>query len=136
MPNYPGSGQAKLLRDNTQGILWSFQDGIIPAPQLSVSFLLERINRSFYPWGLSFEIAFSGNPGAFEIDLMGSNTDNAAYYITLGSITSTNNAYGSYAPFSQYVGRWDMPSNMWPKYVAGFLKTLGNSVNISLTVTK
>ena len=136
MPGYAGNGKAELLRNNTQGILWSIQDGIITPPQLSVAFLLERINRSYYPWGLSFEVAFSGNPGAFEIDLMGSNTDAAANYIFLGNITATNNAFGSYTPFRGYVGRWDMPTNMWPKYVAGFIKTLTNSVSLSLTVQK
>jgi hypothetical protein len=107
---------------------------LAPAGTLSRAFVLERINRSFYPYGLSFEVSFASNPGVFEIDLMGANTDNAAYYISLGSITSTNNGYGSI--FTGYVGRWDMPSNNWPKYVAGYVKTLTNAVAVTLTVNK
>ncbi len=125
MPNYTNSGQAKLLRDNTQGILWAGET--VPASTLSIGFLLERINRSFYPWGLSFEVQFSGAPGAFEIDLMAANTDAAGNYIQIGSITTVN---------SSNVGRWDMPSNIWPKYVAGYIKTLTNAVNTTLIVTK
>ena len=132
MPGYAGPGAAKLLRDNTQGILFSFQDGVISAGELSVAFLLERINRSFYPWGLSFEVTFSGNPGTFEIDLMGANTDAASNYLELGSITNASGSTVSGA----YVGRWDMPSNIWPKYVSGYIKTLTNAVSVTLTVTK
>ena len=125
MPNYTTSGQAKLLRDNTQGICWANES--VTAPQLSVAFLLERINRSYYPWGLSFEVQFSGAPGTFEIDLMGANTDAVGNYIQIGNITTVNGSN---------VGRWDMPSNIWPKYVAGYVKTLTNAVNVTLTVTK
>ena len=125
MPSYTTPGQAKLLRDNTQGILWAGES--VPASTLSIGFLLERINRSFYPWGLSFEVSFSGAPGTFEIDLMAANTDTAGSYIQIGAITTVNGSN---------VGRWDMPSNIWPKYVAGYIKTLTNAVNTTLIVTK
>ena len=125
MPSYTTPGQAKLRRDNTQGILWAGES--VPASTLSIGFLLERINRSFYPWGLSFEVQFSGAPGTFEIDLMGANTDAVGNYIQIGNITTVNGSN---------VGRWDMPSNIWPKYVAGYIKTLTNAVNTTLIVTK
>ena len=132
MPGYPGNSLAQYLRNNTQAFLWNNEAPVVG--NLSVSFLLERINRTYYPWGLSFEVTFSANPGMFEIDLMGANADIATNYIALGGITSTNNGYG--AIFTGYVGRWDMPTNMWPKYVAGYIKTLTNAVNVTLTVTK
>ncbi len=135
MPNYTGPGRAQLLRNNSQGLLWSNE--VVTPPQLSVSFLLERINRSYYPWGLSFEVSFAADPGAFEIDIMGANSDSSAQnYSYLGTITQTNHGYGSYGGFNGYVGRWDMPSNLWPRYVAGFVKTLTNAVAMTLTVTK
>jgi hypothetical protein len=137
MPGYAGNGLAALLRNDQQGILFSYNDGTITAKTLSVAFQLERINRSFYPWGLSLEVQFSANPGAFEIDLLGANTDVPANYTLLGSIATTNNAYNSDSVnFPGWVGRYDMATNLWPKYVAGYVKTLTNAVNISLIVNK
>ena len=132
MPGYAGSGNAKLLRDNAQGILWSIQDGSPAATTLTVAFLLERINRSYYPWGLSFEVTFSGNPGAFEIDIMGADTDTAANYLQLGSMTTASGSTVAGA----YVARYDMATNLWPKYVSAYIKTLTNAVNMTLVVQK
>lgn len=132
MGAYPGPNQANFLRDNSLRYMWDNEP--VVAGELSVAFMPERINRSFYPYGMSFEASFSGNPGVFEIDIMGANNDVQQNYVFLGSITSTNNAYGSI--FAGYVGRWDMPSNMWPKYVAGYIKALANAVNVTLTVAK
>jgi len=132
MPAYPGSSLAKLLRNNQQAFFW--QNESVPVNtypgSLSIAFQLERINRSFYPWGAAFEVSFSGNPGAFEIDIVGANADLPQNYIYLGTI----NAVNSYVAGS-YVGRWDMPSNVWVKYVAGYMKTLTNAVNTTLQVT-
>ena len=114
MPGYPGSNLAKLLHNNVQGFLWDNEIPVVGT--LSKAYILERINRSYYPWGLSFEAIFSGNPGVFEIDLMGSNDDHLTSYNYLGMINGTNNAYG--AIFTGFVGRWDMPTQIWPKYVA------------------
>lgn len=100
---------------------------LVAAGTLSVAFMPERINRSFYPYGMSFEASFAGAPGTFEIDIMAANTDEAGYYVQIGTIVAVN---------TSNVGRYDMPSNIWPKYVAGFVKTLGNAVNVTLTVAK
>ena len=130
MSAYAGSNQAKILRNNAQVFLWNNEVPVVGT--LSVAFLLERINRSYYPWGLSFEASFSGDPGTFEIDLMGANNDQLVNYIQLGTISSTNNG----GIFTGFVGRWDMPSNMWPKYVAGYISALTNAVRLTLTATK
>jgi len=132
MPAYPGNNLAQMLHNNVQGFLWNNE--VAPVGTLSKAYILERINRSYYPWGLSFEVSFSANPGAFEIDLMGANNDIQQSYNFLGMINQTNNGYG--AIFTGFVGRWDMPTQMWPKYVAAYIKTLTNAVNITLTVTK
>jgi hypothetical protein len=125
MPGYQGMGQAALLRENQQKYLW--QNETVTAGSLSIAFELARINRSFYPWGLSFEVIFSAAPGTFEIDIMGANADFAANFISLGTISTVNSAN---------VGRFDMPTNLWPKYVAGFMKTLSSAVNTTLQVTR
>jgi hypothetical protein len=130
MPAYPGTAQAQLLRDNNQAFLWQLENP--PVGSLSVAFQLERINRTFYPWGASFEVVFGGNPGAFEIDIMGANSDTKANFLQIGNIT---NASGSVVA-GAYVGRWDMASNIWVKYVAAYIKTLANAVSVTLQVTR
>lgn len=133
MPPYPGENLAKPLLDNRSAYLWineTVPAGIYPG-SLSQAYQLQRVNQSFYPWGAAFEVTFSGNPGTFEIDIVGANTDNPQNYIYLGMI----NQVSSYVP-GYYVGRWDMPSNMWIKYVAAYMKTLTNSVSATLQVTR
>ena len=133
MPAYPGNNLAKELLNNRQGYLWLNEAPPVNTypGSLSVAYQLQRINQSFYPWGAAFEVAFSAAPGAFNIYIMGSNTDQGnpspGYYIQLGNISVVN---------SSNVGRWDMPSNMWPRYVAAFIAQLTNPVNVTLSVTR
>ena len=124
MPAYPGTDLAKILANNRQVYLWNNETVAAGASigSLSVSFELERHNRSFYPWGLSVEVWFSEAPGTFEIDIMGANNDSLGHYVQIGSIVAVN---------SSNVGRWDMATNIWPKYIAAYLKTLTNAVNVS-----
>lgn len=132
MPGYAGPSQASLLLNNRQGYMWlneTISANSYPA-SLSQAYQLQRINQSFYPWGAAFEATFAGNPGTFEIDIVGANTDNPQNYIFLGMINSVNSYVSGY-----YVGRWDMPSNIWVKYVAAFMKTLTNAVAVTLQVT-
>jgi len=133
MPGYSGNGQALLLGVNRQAFMWNNEivtAGAYPG-SLSVAFLLARLDNASYPWGASFEVMFGGNPGAFEIDIVGANTDQAQNYIKLGTITVANSYVSGY-----HTGRWDMPSNMWVKYVAAYMKTLTNAVNVTLQVTR
>jgi len=130
MPGYAGTGQAKLLRENSQIFLW--QNEAIAASvagSLSLAVQLERVRSVSYPWGFSVEVAFSGAPGAFEIDIMGADTDNANYYNKIGSITAVN---------ASNVGRFDGigPNLTYPKYVALYMKTLGNSVLVTGQLTR
>lgn len=134
MPGYAGNGLAKLLRVNSQGgFLWNNETvaaGVFPG-SLSVAYQVERLDYASYPWGASFEVIFNGNPGAFEIDIVGANTDQAQNYTYLGSIT----AAASFVP-GYYVGRWDLPTNVWVRYVAAYMKTLTNAVQATLQVTR
>ena len=88
MPSYAGTGQAQLLYENTQKYLW--QNETVATSTLSLAYELRRVLSTFYPWGLSFEVIFSGNPGTFEIDIMGANNDIAVNYVQIGTITVTN----------------------------------------------
>lgn len=125
MPNYTNNAQATLLYENTQKFLWLNES--VGASTLSIAYQIHRATGTFYPWGMSFEATFGGDPGTFEIDIMGANTDNKGNYVLLGTITSVN---------ASHVGRWDMPGNMWPKYVAGYIASLGNAVSTTLAVTR
>jgi hypothetical protein len=133
MSAYPGNGQATLLGNNRQAYMW--QSEIVPAGvypgSLSVGYRLSRIDGTFYPWGASFEVLFSGNPGVFEIDIVGCNLDQAQDYTYLGMINQVNSYVSGY-----YVGRWDMPSNIWVTFVAAYMKTLTNAVQTTLLVTR
>lgn len=131
MPAYAGINQATLLRENRQVFCW--QNEFIAASaavgSLSIAFQLERVRSVSYPWGFSVEVAFSGPPGAFEVDVMGADTDDPNYYISLGTITAVN-AFN--------VGRFDcIGTNLkYPKYVALYMKTLGNNVNVTGQLTR
>lgn len=128
MPGYAGVGQAQLLRENKQIFLW--QNDTIPASatvgSLSLAVQLERVRSAHYPWGFSVEVAFSGNPGAFEVDVMVADTDNPSYFIQWTNITQVN---------SFNVGRVDV-LNSWAKYVALYMKTLTNGVTVTGQLTR
>lgn len=130
MPAYAGTNQATLLRENRQGLCWNNE--VVPAGvtgSLSIGFQLERVRSVSYPWGFSVEVAFAGAPGAFEVDVMGADTDNYNYYNKIGSITAVN---------ATNVGRFDgVGSNLtYPKYVALYMKTLGNAVAVTGQLTR
>jgi len=129
MPGYAGIGQAQLHRENRQIFLWqndTVPAGGIPPQSLSLAVQLERVRSVSYPWGFSVEVAFSGPPGAFEVDVMVADTDNYANFIQWTTITQVNG-------FN--VGRVDV-LNSWAKYVALYMKTLTNPVSVSGQLTR
>jgi hypothetical protein len=132
---YPGPGQASLLRSNAQQFLFNGTTVVAGATastsganaSASIAVQLERINRSFYPFGVSFEIGFSGAPGAFEVDVQTADRDQDSSYETINSLTGGLNASN--------VGRVELPS-FWAKYVRLYVKTLTNAVTITALVTR
>jgi hypothetical protein len=133
MPGYAGNGQATLLAENRTAYMWQNEvvsAGVYPG-SLSVAYQLSRLDHAFYPWGAGFEVIFSGNPGTFEIDIVGCNIDQAQNYTFLGSITAATSYVSGY-----YVGRWDLPSYSWVRFVAAYMKTLTNAVNVTLMATR
>ena len=133
MSGYGGTGQATLLRDNRQQFL--FQQEVNVTGRASIAVQLERVNRSFYPWGVSFELFFTdangnpANPGVFEVDIQTADIDQDTHYCTINALA------GAGFLNSNYVGRLELPS-FWAKYVRGYVKTLTNAVYTSLLVTR
>jgi hypothetical protein len=127
MAGYEGVGQAKLLRENRQEFLWNNET--VKAGELSKAFQLERVRSVSYPWGFSAEVSFSGAPGAFEVDIMGADTDSPNYFIKIGEINAVN-AFN--------VGRFDGigPNLTYPKYVAFLMVSLGSVVNVTGQLTR
>jgi hypothetical protein len=135
MPAYPGSGLAQLLPANRQVYMWETET--VPVDtypvSLSVAYQLERVPNVIYPWGLSFELTFSGNPGNFEVDILAANSDTPTSFVKIGSITQASQVGVS---TGSYTYRYDMASNIWPKFIAAYLKTLANPVSVTLQATK
>lgn len=130
MGAYEGTGRAKLLRENQQAFLWN--DESVPAgvaTSLSKAFQLERVRSVYYPWGFSVEVAFSGAPGTFAVNIMVSDTDNANNYINIGNISEVN---------ATNVGRFDAigTNAVYPKYVAVYMSSLTNDVNVTAQLTR
>ena len=136
MPPYPGNGLAAPLPMNRKVYLW--QNETVPAGSfpgsLSVSYQPDRVPNVSYPWGLSFELSFSASPGTFSVDILGANTDSPQYYIPLATITQASPT--GETQIGGFVWRYDMASNMWPMYVAAYMKTLTNSVLVTMTATR
>lgn len=124
MPPYPGPGYANLHHTNRQTFL--FNNEAIPAGTASIAVQLERISRSSYPWGAAFQLKFSGPPGVFEVDIQVSETENDPDYITVAAIAATS---------TTNVARFDL-TNIFPKFVRGYVRTLTNAVNTTLLVTR
>jgi hypothetical protein len=132
MPSYAGAGQATLLRENKQMFL--FQQELIVAGRSSIAVQLERINRSFYPWGVSVQIYFTdvnGNPvapGAFELDVQTSDIDQDSQYCLA-------NAYTGTVMNGAFAGRVELLS-FWAKYLRVRVTALTNAVYVSVLVTR
>lgn len=125
MPNYPGKGNAALLRENQQVMLW--QNERIGAGAASLAFLIERRIGPHYPWGVSLELRFSGDPGTFQVDIQTSDTDQDEFYVTKDFINAGLN--------SSNIARYELTS-FWAKYIRAKIVTLTNDVNITVQLTR
>lgn len=128
---YAGTGQATLLRENQQIFLFQQQQVAVGAASMAVQ--LERVSRSYYPWGASFQVAFTdvngnpANPGAFEIDIQTSDIDQDNQYCTIQALNSSLSA--------NFVTRLELPS-FYAKYVRAVVKALANSVYVTVLATR
>jgi len=125
MPGYAGTSSAQLLYENRQAYL--FQNETVAAGVASIAYQLRRERGAFYPWGISLEIFFSGDPGSFEVDLQDADIDEDSHYVTVDTITAGLNA--------SFVTRIELPS-FYTKYVRVKLVTLTNSVTTSVLLTR
>lgn len=124
MPGYSGSGQAAVIGQGLQVHL--FDHDTVSVSESSIACLISRLQGSFYPWGVSYEIAFSGAPGTFEIDVQTADTDADAYYVTIASITTGALNAGN-------VGRIELP-NFWARYTRVKVVSFANAATVNLTV--
>lgn len=133
MSGYAGAGRAVLLRDNKQIFLFQQETGV--AGKASIAVQVERVNRSFYPWGISFQIYFTdvnGNPsdpGAFEMDVQSSDIDADAQYVTIDSILHATDLNAT------FVGRIELQT-FFAKYIRVLPKTVTNAVYVNVLVTR
>jgi hypothetical protein len=132
MPGYGGAGQASLIRDNQQVFL--FQQELVVAGRASIALQLERVNRSSYPWGVSFQLAFTdvngvpASPGAFEVDIQTSDIDQDIQYVNINSWVGVASLNAS------FVGRIEL-AVFYAKYVRAFIKTLPSPVYVTVLAT-
>lgn len=78
------------------------------------------------PYGESWEIAFSGAPGAFEVDVQHADTDADANYVNVNSVTAVN---------ANNACRIELPS-CWSKFSRLYVKTLTNAVTVTAKCTR
>jgi hypothetical protein len=122
---YPGSGKATLLRPGQY--LYLIQNQPWTATQSSIAVQLERTKSGFYyPTGFSVEISFSGAPGAFEVDVQTSDTDQDAFYSKAAATTVANTGN---------VARIEMVS-YWALFTRVNIPTLTNAVNVTVKITR
>jgi hypothetical protein len=129
MPAYAGGGQAKLFRVNSQAHFFN-NETISTTPVASVAHELQRPTSMYYPWGASFTLWFSGNPGSFEVDIQTADIDDPTHYCKIASWVGTASLNSS------YVGRIELTDNFWAKFVRVNVLSLTNPVLISCMVTR
>lgn len=128
MPPYPGPEQATLLYENRQAYLFLTETAVIGTA--SVAYQLRRERGNSYPKGISIEIAFSVDPGAYEFDVQAADLDEPGHYVTVGSLGgagSTTNA--------TFVSRLEFPQ-WYAKYVRLMPVTQTNAATVSALVTR
>jgi hypothetical protein len=125
MPAYTGPAQAKLLYENRQEYL--FQNENVTNGTASIAYQLHRERGAFYPWGISLELSFSGNPGVFEVDIETADFDADSHFVTINTLTGGLN--------TSYVGRLELPS-FWAKYVRAHVVTVTNPVTVTILLTR
>lgn len=126
MPSYvAGNADLNLLYPEGQQFMWNAET--VAGGTASTAFRLYRRRDTFYPFGASFELTFGGAPGVFEVDIQTADTDLAANYVTINTITGGLNASN--------IGRLELP-NFWARYVRAVVVTLTNAVVVTVKVTR
>ncbi|HEY2496544.1 MAG TPA: hypothetical protein VGK24_05705 [Candidatus Angelobacter sp.] len=134
MPNYPGAANstvANTVPPLPQAIYVGDQQTVFNAeqpavPQASISVALGSGPGEVGPKTLSVEGYFSGAPGAFEIDLMTSDTDADGMYQAEGAGITVVNA-GSQAFRAEFTG-------VSANFARLLLKTRTNAVNLTARI--
>ena len=125
MPGYPGNNLATLLYENKQAFFWLGET--VPVNGTSVAFQLRRERGAFAPFAFSVELSFSGPSGAFEVDILTSDTDVLKNYVQVARINSGLNNFN--------ITRYEM-TNVFCKYVCLQMVALTNAVTVTAMVTR
>lgn len=96
MPNYSQSSAAlpiSSLYPGQSGL--SFDAETPTAPQAGKAFCIAALGPGSQPKSVNLEIAFSADPGAFQVDLQEADTDVDAAYVTISgaSLTAVNSGF-------------------------------------------
>ncbi len=123
MPAY-GSQNLLLLYEGKQ--IEVFANEPVVNGESSIAVELRRTRGASYPFGVSYELVFSGAPGTFQVDIQHADNDVDARYCTVASISVVN---GSNA------ARFELPT-CWTKFARLNIVALGNPVNLTAIITR
>ena len=129
MPFWPGNAKAGLINANGQVFLFNNERVFSNAQKSSIGVLLARGQQAQggFPFQFAIELSFASAPGAFEVDVQGSETDTDASYVLLGTAITAVNA-NNYARFEGV--------NFYPRFVRVNVKTLTNDVQVTCLITR
>lgn len=128
MPPYAGNGKATLI--NAGGIpKYAWYNERATSGIKSLGFQLERQKSAHYPAGAAFQVTFNADPGAFTVEIQGSDDDTDATYVQIGTITAVN---------ASNVGRWDMAGSngRFPLFVRYALTAITNDVYVTGLISR
>lgn len=84
MPGYAGQGLAVGLY--TGSIALFLAEPLTPnVPSMGVE--LRRVKGTSVPFGFSIQAAFSGDPGAYQLNVEGSDSDTPSTYVPIGQLS-------------------------------------------------
>jgi hypothetical protein len=126
LPNYSQSSAALPITGIRPGDrVLSFNAETPTPPQAGQAFSICQLGPGTQPKGLNLEIAFSTDPGAFQVDLQEADTDVDGAYITLQSITAVN---------ASFYGRIDN-APFTAQFVRAKLVSRTNAVSLTAKIT-
>jgi hypothetical protein len=115
MPAY-NAATAPVVEQGRPSTVWSAEAVSNGGKSQQVSF-----HRRELPGTCSVEVEFSGDPGAFSIDLQTADTDADKYYVTKTTLSAVN---------SSFVGRLEVPQIV-AKFARLVLVSKANAVNVT-----
>lgn len=117
MPNFGSQSPLTALYQGDSKVVWQAESPGAGATSQEVALAVIPGNSGV---SLSVEIVFHADPGAFEVDLMTSDTDTLADFTSIKTITTDTTGFVARAEVSPVVAN----------FACLFIKTLTNNVQI------